>query len=169
MVDTTMAGNLLPNAESWIAVNDGVMGGVSRSTYRAQQGYAGEFSGEVSLENNGGFASVRAPLQLGKNHVGEQLRLAVLGDGKTYSLRLRTHKSLDGIAYAATIDTVDGEVSKHRLTPADFQPVWRGRRVSGAPSLRWQDVRQIGLMISNKQQGPFVLRLISLDWTTDND
>lgn len=166
---TSLAGNLLPDAQSWIAVNDRVMGGVSNSTYRTQPGYAGVFRGELSLENNGGFASVRAPLQLDRGDARDQLRLSVLGDGKTYSLRLRTDKSLDGVAYAASIDTAEGVISEHRLGLSDFRPVWRGRLVSGAPSLQWQDVRQIGLMISDKQEGSFQLQLISLEWATDSE
>ncbi len=42
----------------WYAVDDGVMGGVSQSGFRVDAG-AGCFGGEVSLENGGGFASVR--------------------------------------------------------------------------------------------------------------
>jgi len=48
--------------DCWI-VNDGVMGGVSQSGLRHDpQGMI--FEGQVSLENNGGFASMRSPLGL---------------------------------------------------------------------------------------------------------
>lgn len=47
------------SAEEWIVVNDGVMGGVSRSAFvDSESGYA-SFQGVMSLDNNGGFASVR--------------------------------------------------------------------------------------------------------------
>jgi len=43
----------------WQAVNDGVMGGVSQGRFRITDARTMEFSGNLSLENNGGFASVR--------------------------------------------------------------------------------------------------------------
>ncbi|HEX5697569.1 MAG TPA: CIA30 family protein, partial [Rhodoferax sp.] len=45
---------------NWQAINDGVMGGVSVSRMRFDSAGFAVFEGEVSLENNGGFASVRA-------------------------------------------------------------------------------------------------------------
>ena len=47
------------NAPAWQVVNDDVMGGVSTSRFSVTNGVA-VFRGEVSLENNGGFASVRS-------------------------------------------------------------------------------------------------------------
>ena len=45
--------------QAWNSVNDGVMGGVSKGgVSRTEQGTM-LFSGELSLANNGGFASIR--------------------------------------------------------------------------------------------------------------
>lgn len=82
------------SATGWQIVNDRVMGGISRSSFQLHEdGYA-LFSGTVSLENNGGFASVRTraqtPMDLSEF---DGLSVHVLGDGKTYSLRLRTVKN----------------------------------------------------------------------------
>jgi monofunctional biosynthetic peptidoglycan transglycosylase len=43
----------------WQAVNDGVMGGVSDGQFRVTEEKTLEFFGTLSLENNGGFTSVR--------------------------------------------------------------------------------------------------------------
>mgnify|MGYP003905390875 CR=1 FL=1 len=45
---------------AWSAVNDDVMGGVSTSQFQRLTNGGAVFSGVVSLENNGGFASVRS-------------------------------------------------------------------------------------------------------------
>ncbi len=45
-------------AEPWRAINDGVMGGISAGRMVGID-YGLSFEGELSLENNGGFASVR--------------------------------------------------------------------------------------------------------------
>ena len=72
--------------DSWI-VNDGVMGGVSQSSLR-QDVDGMFFEGVVSLENNGGFASMRSSVRFPQ---GTQLiELIAKGDGKRYKLVLRT-------------------------------------------------------------------------------
>jgi hypothetical protein len=45
--------------KDWQTVNDGVMGGVSVGKFQITDKKTLEFSGTLSLENNGGFASVR--------------------------------------------------------------------------------------------------------------
>ena len=48
------------NSTAWQIVNDDVMGGVSTSQFQPLTNGGAVFSGVVSLENNGGFASVRS-------------------------------------------------------------------------------------------------------------
>ena len=47
-------------ASAWQAIDDRVMGGISRSTLRHDAAGHAVFEGSVSLERNGGFASVRS-------------------------------------------------------------------------------------------------------------
>ena len=49
---------LTVHAEWWV-INDTVMGGRSSSSWQLSEHDIGVFQGSVSLENNGGFASVR--------------------------------------------------------------------------------------------------------------
>ena len=72
--------------DCWI-VNDGVMGGVSQSALR-QDTQGMYFEGLVSLENNGGFASMRSLIQFPQGTQG--IELLAKGDGKQYKLILRT-------------------------------------------------------------------------------
>jgi NADH dehydrogenase [ubiquinone] 1 alpha subcomplex assembly factor 1 len=68
-------------AQQWQAVNDGVMGGVSDGRFRITDDKTLEFFGTLSLENNGGFASVRTkPGELGLSD-GDELVVRVKGDG----------------------------------------------------------------------------------------
>ena len=45
--------------DNWGIVNDGVMGGISQSNIYLNEENNIIFAGNVSLENNGGFASIR--------------------------------------------------------------------------------------------------------------
>jgi hypothetical protein len=47
----------MSETEGWRITNDSVMGGKSAGHFILQQNYA-LFSGNISLENNGGFSSV---------------------------------------------------------------------------------------------------------------
>ena len=69
----------------WSATNDTVMGGVSKG--KAELTKVGmDFSGHLSLENNGGFASVHTGVDLDLSDYSG-IRLKVLGDGRIYQLR----------------------------------------------------------------------------------
>ena len=76
----------------WIAVNDGVMGGVSKGGVRFADDGVLVFSGTLSLENRGGFASIRSvqePVDLSGN---EGLAIRVCGDGRRYWLTVKTDR-----------------------------------------------------------------------------
>lgn len=145
----------------WRSVDDVVMGGVSSSRLSGGPEGVGVFEGEVSLANNGGFASVRrpvGPLDLSR-HTGVALR--VRGDGRRYRLRLRTDERLDGIAWQAGFDTVAGEWRVLTLPFEAFAPSYRGRRPAGVGPVDASRIAQVGLMIADRQAGPFRLEI---DW-----
>jgi monofunctional biosynthetic peptidoglycan transglycosylase len=143
----------------WGPVDDVVMGGVSSSTVRASDEGTAVFSGEVSLENNGGFASVRSRPRDWELAGMRGLALRVRGDGKSYKLGARTDGAFDGVTWQATFETVAGQWTTVRLAFEDMQPRWRGRQVADAGPLRPETVRTLGLLISDKQEGPFRLEV----------
>ena len=154
------------STDSWFAVDDGVMGGLSRSGMQHHPAGHAVFSGVVSLERNGGFASVRAPLphQAALPDAVAYL-IEARGDGHRYRLNLRMAESFDGINYQAEFAPPVGDWSVIRLPVAAFVPSWRGKPVPDAPPLDPARVKQVGLMIADRQAGPFALsiRRISAD------
>ena len=146
----------------WNPINDGVMGGVSHSRFCHDPAGHAVFAGHVTFENNGGFASVRCqPGDLGRKQV-MAYHLEVRGDGKWYKLNLRTDDGFDGVNYQARFLPPAATWTTFRLVSADFLPSWRGRQVPDAPPLDTSRVRQIGLMIADRQEGPFALAVRSI-------
>ena len=140
----------------WNPIDDGVMGGVSRSRFRHAP------AGHAVFAGHGGFASVRCqPCDLGRKGVVADL-LEVRGDGKRYKLNLRTDNSFDGVNYQARLEAPAAIWTTCRLASADFLPSWRGRPVPDAAPLDTARLRQIGLMIADRQQGPFALAVRSI-------
>ncbi|MCM2313081.1 MAG: CIA30 family protein [Steroidobacteraceae bacterium] len=145
------------DAALWRAVDDVVMGGVSRSGLEQAGPGIARFAGSVSLENSGGFASVRTPPRDWDAAGAQAFVLRVRGDGKTYKFTLRTSDGLDGIQYQQRFTTIAGEWADVRLPVSEFVATFRGRKVPFAPALDAARVRVLGLMISDKQAGPFEL------------
>lgn len=140
----------------WFIVNDGVMGGLSSSRIEVQEDRLANFTGNLSLENYGGFASTRALLKAPVRPDFGRLSIRVQGDGNKYQFRCRTNNGFDGVSYVSTFQTVEGEWTEHTFEMADFTPQFRGRQVN-APPLRPDEIRQIGFLIADKQEGKFKL------------
>lgn len=145
-------------ASPWISIDDVVMGGRSASVMEIERGIA-VFRGEVSLANNGGFASVRSTPANYDLSDYDGLLLRLRGDGKRYAVRLRTTEDYAGVSYQIKIEPPDGEWRHVFLPFAEFEPVYRGRKVSGHPALDPTRVRTFGFMIADTQEGRFRLEV----------
>ncbi len=145
---------------SWRIVNDSVMGGISRSRVESNDGIM-LFTGNLSLANNGGFASTRSfvPRELSPKAKGIWVR--VRGDGRAYQFRVRIDNYYDGVSYRYPFKTTDGQWTEHRLPFDEFKAVYRGRSVRGAPKLSPLEIRQVGVLLADKLEAPFRLEL---DW-----
>ena len=150
-----------PQEARWIAVNDGVMGGRSSGGPRVADGQL-EFAGELSLANNGGFASVRSVGRDFDLSDASQVVLRVRGDGRRYQLRLATDVRYRGISvsYGAEFETTAGEWTEVRVPLASLTPTVRGSNLQGPP-IDPSQIREIGLLIGDKREGAFAL---SVDW-----
>jgi len=146
-------------AGRWLIVNDGVMGGLSQSEMQLTDQDTAIFQGTLSLENYGGFASVRALLDPHTLEGYEGLSLRVLGDGRYYKLRMRTDRNMDGPAYEVDFATRAGEWMTVRIPFRDAIPTFRGRRLTNYPALQGKQIAQIGFMLADKQAGPFRLEV----------
>ncbi len=149
------------NTAAWQIVNDDVMGGVSTSRFELTNGLA-VFRGEVSLENNGGFASARA-LPARHDLTGcDAFVLRVRGDGRRYKFTARTESGFDAPLYQCAFTTQRGKWEGHRLAFKDFVPTLRGRVLSGEPPLDPAKITSVGFLISDKQAGPFRIEVASI-------
>lgn len=147
------------NVEPWHAVNDGVMGGISLGEIVAIDNGL-RFQGMLSRENNGGFASVRRPFDGGvENFHG--IRLQVHGDGRRYQFRVRADEDFDGISWRHEF-TTNCTSQMVELLFSDFEPVFRGRKVSGANPLDASRIRQLGFLLTDGKAGPFQLDIAAI-------
>ena len=145
--------------EEWFIINDGVMGGLSESNLKNVSDGVLRFSGYLSMENNGGFASCRSrPNNLSLDDFSG-IELSVKGDGRTYSFRLRTDNNYDGVAYVQEFETIPGKWLTVNLPFEKFVPQFRGRIIRNYQKLNPSSIAQLGFMISDKKEGSFVIEV----------
>jgi monofunctional biosynthetic peptidoglycan transglycosylase len=143
----------------WLVINDGVMGGLSRCEFERTEEGTGLFTGNISLENEGGYAATR--VSIGKHDLSthEGLEIRVRGDGRTYQFRLRTDDNFDGVSYRVLFDTSDGEWSTVRFPFEDFLPVFRGQILEYESPMDASQIQQVGFLLNDKKAGPFSLEI----------
>ena len=147
--------------EAWTSVNDGVMGGISKGGFsRSEQGTL-MFKGELSLENNGGFASIRMkPTELNLSGM-DALVVKAKGDGRTYWLELRVANQMAASSYRAYLPTTAGEWKEISVPLADFKLQAFGRELP-IKALDPAAVASVGITLADKKAGAFELEIESV-------
>ncbi len=142
------------NANDWIVINDGVMGGKSKGVfYVSNEGHA-VFSGHISLQNNGGFSSVRHVIPLLNVKKYSKVVLKVKGDGKRYQFRIKASAN-DYYSYITYFET-NGDWQKITLPFNQMYPSFRGMKVNKS-NFEGMQMEEIGFLIGNKMEEDFCL------------
>jgi len=154
------------DVEPWRSVNDGVMGG--RSGGGMTQSDEGlKFEGRLSLENNGGFSSVRRLVNQDLSSA-TGVRIQVRGDGRQYQFRIRQSGGFDGVAWRVVFSS--SEEWRHiKLDFDQFVPVFRGRSMPQAGPVIPSEIQQIGFLLADKEPGRFELEIRSLEFIGPQD
>lgn len=142
----------------WKAIDDRVMGGVSSSRLRHDPAGHAIFEGIVSLERNGGFASIRTTPDNGGKPGAQTCSIEVRATGKRFKLNLLTDDAFDSVNYQVSFTPEPAWQTLHFPLPT-FRATIRGREVPGAPALDPTRIRQVGLMIAERQAGAFALEV----------
>lgn len=142
-------------SDQWQAVNDGVMGGVSDGRFTITADNTLEFFGTLSLENNGGFASVRTKPTAFDLEPGDTLVVRVKGDGRDYVLNLYTKSRRMAFSYRAPLPTAKDAWQDVEIPLATFIPTAFGRRVQGMGPVEPDQITGLGIMLSDKKPGAF--------------
>ncbi len=143
----------------WRIVNDGVMGGTSKSSLMLSDLGHGQFSGHVSLANNGGFASIQLNKIINLTDENNFIVLRIKGDGKAYEFRLKGDISQPESYVHQFITT--GEWENIKLPISDFYPQFFGRKLN-RPNFNFKRIEQFSFLIANKKEEDFRLLIDSI-------
>jgi transforming growth factor-beta-induced protein len=154
--------NVQDGASSWQIVLDGVMGGRSTgSIEKTDEGLS--FTGNLSLENNGGFSQMRTAVNGADLDGAQGLELEVRGDGRTYNFDVRVSNArMMAGGFQKSFDTEDGKWIRVRLPFEEFRLFSFGRRMRNAPKLDPRLIESIGVTLSDKKSGDFSIEIRSI-------
>jgi hypothetical protein len=148
------------NLENWQIINDNVMGGMSRSTISINENGNAVFKGSISLENNGGFCSVRYNLEETPVTDFEKATFRIKGDGKRYQFRIKANRN-DNHSYISYFETT-GNWETIEIPLNEMYPVFRGRKLN-MPNFSDNSIEEIAFLIGNKKEETFQLEIDKIE------
>lgn len=159
MTEFSAADNL---AFGWRIVDDGVMGGLSKGNVKTTEEGIMRFQGMLSLENNGGFSSVRTDTVALDLSAAQGLILRVKGDGRTYQLRLATdarYRSME-VSFKADFPTVKGKWHEVKIPFSAFVGSFRGLELP-EKTFDPKKIERLSILLGDKKPGAFAMEM---DW-----
>ena len=144
----------------WFTVLDGVMGGLSTGRIAAGSGTL-VFDGATSLENNGGFSSMRVDLADGLFDGFDAVKLRVKGDGREYRLGAKAGRGAGAGGYWAPFATEKNRWIEVVVPVAELERHFMGQRLPGR--LDPADLKSLEFYIYDKKAGPFRLEIDTIE------
>ena len=148
------------NIQDWVVVDDVVMGGESASSFRLNSDGNGVFEGTISLDNNGGFSSVKYRFPKKQIKQFTKVVLRVQGDGKQYQFRIKSDSG-EYYSYISSFLT-NGSWQEIEIPLKDFYPSFRGRKLN-QPNFSKDAIEEITFLIGNKKKEHFKLLIDQIE------
>ena len=144
----------------WQIVDDGVMGGLSRGQFSINAEGHGVFEGQVSLENNGGFSSVRHGLHDVNVSSDRSIVLHIKGDGKQYQFRVKD--SMNHYYSFIHAFQTSGDWQEIVIPLNSMYASFRGRKVN-VPNFFSDQIEEVRFLIANKKMEEFKLLIDKIE------
>jgi len=148
------------NISDWRIVDDVVMGGRSNGQFKIDSDGNGVFSGDVSLENNGGFSSVRYQFEKINTTKDSKINIRLKGDGKEYQFRVKNKRNTY-YSYITNFKT-SGYWENIIINLKDLYPSFRGQTMN-IPNFAGNSIEEIAFLIGNKKNESFTLVLDKIE------
>ncbi len=147
------------DSSNWNVVDDRVMGGRSGGSFYVDKEGNGVFEGFVSLQNNGGFSSVKYSFKTKKTEDYHKIIIRLRGDGKRYQIRIKSNKD-DQHSYIKYINTTE-DWQLIEISLNEMYPTFRGRKLD-LPNYPRKTLEEVAFLIGNKVAENFRLEIDSI-------
>ena len=147
------------SGDNWLIINDDVMGGRSSSSFELQENSL-IFKGNVSLENNGGFASLRSPF--GKVDLSNYKTVTIRykGSQRGFAFTLENERAYYRPNFKKMFLPKSTDWETVTLTLSDFEAYSFGRNIGYnlTPKIQ-EDIIRMGIILNDKKSGAFELEI----------
>lgn len=147
------------NIDNWQILDDVVMGGRSNGHFKINKDGHGEYTGNVSLENNGGFSSLRYYFETVDSSDYTKFKIRIKGDGKSYQFRVKSNRS-ERYSYIYKFETTE-DWQTIEIPFEDMYASFRGYRLD-IPNFEGKQMAEIAFLIGNKKKESFKLLIDSI-------
>ena len=152
--------------DKWTVVNDNVMGGRSKGGFSFKKDKL-IFSGSTNT-NGGGFSSIRSKSMDLELEDKDGFIIRFKGDGRTFMCGVRMERS--SASYRTNFET-DKDAKGWQVAKIPFDSMsasWRGMRLpKDRYPLKKDRISSVTLMIYDKKDGPFELKVDSIKTYSD--
>ncbi len=146
--------NFTPDSDisNWNIVDDVVMGGRSDGDFKINTEGHGEFKGKISLDNNGGFSSVRYYFESLNTNNYSKFVIRLKGDGKSYQFRVKNKRN-NRYSYIFKFDTTE-DWQTLEIPFSEMYASFRGYQLD-LPNFKGDQMEEIAFLIGNKKVESF--------------
>ena len=144
----------------WYPILDGVMGGLSTGKLSYQEDHL-VFQGEVSLENNGGFASLKSPFRSIDLSTYKQVEIRYKLTGHDFALTFERDRRFYMPNFKHVLPNPSpGEWQTVQLNLSEVATYRMGEATGAKPSVTdWASIIRIGFMSYGKSAGMYTLEV----------
>ncbi|OGX83624.1 NADH:ubiquinone oxidoreductase [Hymenobacter lapidarius] len=144
----------------WEVENDVVMGGKSSSKLTRNEAGNAVFTGDVSLENNGGFASIQYHFAPRAISGYDKACIRLKGDGKEYQFRIKANLK-ERASYIYTFKT-SGEWQTIEIPLNKMEPSFRGNKLA-QPNFNADKIEEVRFLVGNGKAENFRLEIDKIE------
>jgi hypothetical protein len=153
---------VMETENKWRIVNDGVMGGLSSSRVSVKENNKIVFQGNISLENNGGFASLRSPVKDYNFEKFSGIEIKIKGDGKLYSVSIKETSYFTGYFYTTNFETQKNKWITIKIPFDQLKLYYFGKEINSSKKIPLENIKEISLLIGDTQEGIFISEIDSV-------
>ena len=147
------------NGNDWNIINDGVMGGLSKGNIQFTNNSL-KFSGDVSLENNGGFSSLKSPFHSFDLSSAKKVEIKYRSVGHGIAVTLENSRQFYRPYYKLYLKETQGKWETLKVDIDEFKEYRLGRSIGRSVSTEiLSSIRRIGFITSDKKEGSFEIEV----------
>ena len=145
--------------QEWYVINDGVMGGLSQGKLSLTKDYL-HYEGRVSLENNGGFASIRAPYGEYDLTPYKSVEIRYKSTSYDFAFVLENRQRFYEPTYKHNLPSTNNKWVTLKMNLVDFGGYQLGRKLNTQLTKQIQsEIIRMGFISNEKRAGDFDLSI----------